>query len=235
MISDKFIKIEYSIENLDIFLLRTNILKALHQTLPKLKGSLLDIGCGKMPYRKFIMENSQIEKYTGIDISGALVYDDTIRPDYYWDGMELPFTNNQFDAILMTEVLEHIKNPILTLSEGLRVLKNGGILFFTVPFLWPLHEIPNDEYRYTPFSLNRILEESGFTEINISAMGGWNTSLAHLLGLWAKRSDISSRKKKYFSYLLKPIIKVLINADNNTITFNEGQMTIGFYGTALKK
>ena len=98
----------------------------------------------------------------------------------------MPFENNQFDSAFGTEVLEHCPYPKAILKEVNRVLKPGGIFFFTVPFIWPLHEVPHDEFRYTPFSLKRLLEESGFEKIELEATGGWHASLAQMLGLWIK-------------------------------------------------
>jgi len=36
---------------------------------------------------------------------------------------------------------------LLDCIKLVRVLKPGGLLFLTLPFLWPLHSVPNDEYR----------------------------------------------------------------------------------------
>jgi SAM-dependent methyltransferase len=181
------------------------------------------------------MQNSKVEEYIGIDIETALVYDDTIKPDYTWEGKILPFNDNEFEAIIMTEVMEHVQEPKNVLTEANRVLKNGGHLFFTVPFLWPLHEVPHDEFRYTPFSMERFFQDAGFTNIQIHATGGWHASLAQFLGLWVRRSNLSSMKRFIFSHLLKPIIKVLIRLDKKPIAFSEGQMITGLYGTVQKK
>jgi hypothetical protein len=52
------------------------------------------------------------------------------------------------------------------------MLKPGSLLFFTVSFLWPLHDVPRDAYRYTPFALERHLRNSGFAQIKLKALGG---------------------------------------------------------------
>lgn len=232
---NNFTEVPFSITNLDRYYIRNSILKAVIESLPLLKGKLLDIGCGQMPYRDLIKEKSKITEYVGVDIETALVYDEKIKPDYTWNGEKLPFQNNEFDTILMTEVLEHVPNPGHTLNEAYRVLQNEGILFFTVPFFWPLHETPRDEYRYTPFSLKRIFEESGFADIQIYATGGWHASLAQMLGLWVRRSNLSNTQKYFLSHLLKPLIKILISKDKKPTIFGEGQMITGLSGSAQKK
>lgn len=235
MANDQFINIEFSVANLDRYYVRTSIFEALKESLSLFKDSFLDVGCGKMPYRNYILEHSEVSKYVGLDIENALEYDAKVKPDFTWDGIKMPFDNDSFECAMATEVLEHCPEPEIVLKEIYRVLKPGSVFFFTVPFLWNLHEVPHDEYRYTPFSLERHLKNSGFTDIEINAMGGWHASMAQMLGLWVRRSPISKKKRKYLSKILKPVISYLIRKDSsNKITFKDGQMITGLYGVAKK-
>lgn len=231
-----FVDIKLANNNLDTYYIRTSILKYLNHHLPMFKGDLLDIGCGKMPYKSYILDNSEVTKYIGLDIDTAIVYDQKVKPDFLWDGQVMPFKDNSFDCAFGTEVLEHCPNPEVILKEVNRVLKPDSVFFFTVPFLWNLHETPHDEYRYTPFALKRHLENSGFTSIQINATGGWHASMAQMLGLWVRRSQMSQKKRKFLSYILKPIIKYLIKLDENIkVNFVDGQMITGLYGIAKTK
>jgi SAM-dependent methyltransferase len=230
-----FLNITLKTTNLDRYYIRKAIFTTLQQNLPHFSGKLLDIGCGKMPYKKYILENSSVETYVGLDITNALEYDKLVQPDFVWDGKIMPFENESFECAFGTEVLEHCPEPETVLKEVYRVLKANGVFFFTVPFLWNLHEVPHDEYRYTPFSLARHLKNSGFKEIEIKATGGWHASMAQMLGLWVRRSPMSVKKRKYLSILLKPIIGYLIKKDKTSeVTFKEGQMITGLYGIARK-
>jgi len=232
---DQFIDIRLTVENLDLYYIRHSIFKALKRALPEFKGNLLDIGCGKMPYKNYIYEHSQINSYTGLDIENALEYDTLVHPDFIWDGKVMPFKSSSFDCAFGTEVLEHCPEPEIVLKEVCRVLKPDGVFFFTVPFFWNLHEVPHDEYRYTPFSLKRHLKNSGFYSIEINATGGWHASMAQMLGLWVRRSQMSKRKRKYLSMLIRPLIAYLIKIDQNTVVqFSEGQMLTGLSGCAKK-
>ncbi len=235
MFKDQFVNIELTINTLDRYYIRASIFNALKIALPKLGGCLLDIGCGKMPYKNYILEHSEVKKYIGLDIENALQYDAEVIPDFTWDGKTMPFENNSFDCAFATEVLEHCPEPEIVLKEVFRVLKPNGIFFFTVPFLWNLHEVPHDEYRYTPFSLQRHLKNTGFSDIIIKATGGWHASMAQMLGLWVRRSPMSNKKRKYMSIVLKPIISYLIKKDKpNQIKFVEGLMITGLYGIVRK-
>jgi SAM-dependent methyltransferase len=235
MNSDSFINIKINSKNIDIYTVRISILKTLRSKLHVFSNRMLDIGCGKMPYRKLILDESKVTEYVGLDIENALEYDGLIKPDFIWDGNRMPFDDNSFDCAIGTEVLEHCPNPEKIMKEVHRILKNDGVFFFTVPFLWNLHEVPNDEYRYTPFSLERHLKASGFNRIEISAMGGWHASLAQMIGLWVRRSPIGSFKRELLSVLFKQVIKKLIKMDlRHKVEFTEGQMITGLYGTAYK-
>lgn len=230
-----FINIPFTTENLDRFHIRTSIFNSLKENLISFNGDLLDIGCGKMPYKNYILENSKVNHYVGLDIENALEYDATIKADYMWDGKKMPFEDNSFECAFGTEVLEHCPEPEVVLKEVYRVLKPDGVFYFTVPFLWNLHEVPHDEYRYTPFSLERHLCNSGFKDIEIKAIGGWHASMAQMLGLWVRRSPMSSRKRNLLSLILKPLIMFLIELDKpEQVVFKEGQMITGLYGIAKK-
>lgn len=124
---DNFINIPFTSDNLDRYLMRSFIFNVVKNTLPSLKGTLLDVGCGKMPYKKYILENSEVNTYIGLDIETAMEYDTIIKPDYTWDGKEMPFKDESYDTLLATEVLEHCPTPELVLKEMYRVLKKRWI------------------------------------------------------------------------------------------------------------
>lgn len=230
-----FTKLKITKNNLDIYQTRVKIFNFIKSSLSLFSGKVLDVGCGKMPYKKYILENSKVTEYIGLDIDDALVYDKKIKPDYTWDGIKMPFENNTFETAIGTEVLEHCPNPEIILKEIYRVLKPGGVFLFTVPFLWNLHEVPHDEYRYTPFSLERHLKNSGFRDITIKATGGWHASMAQMLGLWVRRSPMRHKKRQLLSTLVKPAIKYLIKLDKpEKVQFKNGQMITGLSGYVKK-
>jgi len=232
---NNFIDITLNKENLDLYYIRTSIFSALKENISIFNGKLLDTGCGKMPYKEYLLTHSNVTDYIGLDIESAINYDANVKPDFVWDGRQMPFESASFDSAFGTEVLEHCPDPEIFLKEVYRILKPGGVFFFTVPFLWNLHEVPHDEYRYTPFSLKRHLKNSGFININIKATGGWHAAMAQMLGLWIRRSSMAAKKRYLLSMLIKPIIKYLIKHDKlDNVVFKEGQMITGLYGIVRK-
>jgi len=232
---DEFTNPELSFYNFDRYLIRKKIFEALNRSLHLFCGNMLDIGCGQMPYKKFIISNSEVNEYTGLDIEYALVYDENVSPDITWDGKTMPFEDNFFDCAIGTEVLEHCPEPEILLKETFRVLKPGGVLFFSVPFLWNLHEVPNDEYRYTPFSLERHLTNSGFKNNEIHATGGWHAAMAQMIGLWVKRAPIPAVLRWALYCLVYPAYRfLLLMSRRENVNFRNGMMITGLYGTAVK-
>jgi SAM-dependent methyltransferase len=99
-------------------------------------------------------------------------------------GESLPLANESFDCVLMSEVIEHLEAPQISICEAVRVLRPGGRLLITTPnyrSFWPLMEWAVDRLnmtpkmageqhisRFYPSSLNRMLVESG---LNIEYSG----------------------------------------------------------------
>lgn len=230
---DNFINIEQSPNNAT-WVIRSGILESINKALPHMKGKFLDVGCGKKPYYKHINENSSVTEYVGLDIENSREYDKNIEPEFRWDGYQMPFDDNSFDSAMATEVLEHCPSPQATIQEIHRVLKKDGTFFFTTPFIWPLHEVPYDFNRLTPFALNRMFEEAGFKILKLDAMGGWHTALAQFLGAWINRSPISKRNRKFLKPIIFRIQKYLVKRDVIT-EFNQGAMISGTMGIVIKK
>jgi SAM-dependent methyltransferase len=78
--------------------------------------------------------------------------------------------------VLCTDVLEHLEEPALAISEACRVLRSGGYAIYTVPLFWHIHEEPRDFYRYTTYGLRYLFEKSGFEIIEISALSGFSVT-----------------------------------------------------------
>jgi len=93
----------------------------------------------------------------------------------------LLFPDQEFDTIILSDVLEHISNPELLWQEMFRILKPGGKLILNVPFLYPIHEQPYDFFRYTQFALERMAEKAGFKIVLLEKIGGLPEVLTDLL------------------------------------------------------
>lgn len=105
----------------------------------------LDLGAGRSTYQDLFPNRISMD------------IDPTAAPDVVGDIHDLPFSNERFPLILCTEVLEHCYSPHKAIAEMKRVLKPAGRLILTTRFIFPLHEIPNDYFRYTKYGLRSLL------------------------------------------------------------------------------
>ena len=239
MITD-YRELKLTYENMDVYFPLSQKVEYIKKIAPVyFKGVLLDLGCGKMPYKKLIEANSSITKYVGMDIENLHYQQDLFKPDFFWDGIGIPLPPESVDTTILIEVLEHTPDPVNILKEVNRVLTPDGTVFITVPFLWNLHDVPYDEYRYTPFSLERMFKEAGFKTVAIHTFGNWHASLAQFLACWVRRSYMSKFKRKILARLLMPVIKYLYKKDKITYKdyynkFVDGSMCTGFSVIAKK-
>lgn len=232
-IDRNFINIRLKDRGYASFAARKSILNAINELKTKAKGSVLDVGCGIMPYRDYLCENGLIEKYIGIDIE-LTDYHYKLKPDYFWNGKEIPFDDDSFDWIIATEFLEHYHETHEILFEISRVLKKGGVLFFTVPFVWPLHDTPYDEYRFTPYSLEKHFRKASFSEIELKPLGDINSSMAIVTGHWINSFSQSKYKKRIIEIIYKPLFNYLMKRSSNKVSFEDGQLPSGIYGFIKK-
>ncbi len=120
------------------------------QQLEKLPAGsrLLDAGAGEMPYKKFCNHLDYIAQdfgeYDNSEKVEGLQHNiwDTSKVNIVSDIIDIPLEDYSVDAVLCTEVLEHIKNPILALHEFSRLIKKGGCLLLTAPFCSLTHFAP---------------------------------------------------------------------------------------------
>jgi len=215
---------------------RKSILESVSEETRSFHGSVLDVGCGFMPYRGLIRSVPAVTDYTGMDLERPTYYGD-VEPDLKWDGKTIPAADESFDGVMATEFLEHYPEPEKILAEIRRVMKPGGKFFATVPFIWNLHEIPYDEYRYTPYSLERHLLNAGFTDIRIKPLGGWNAAFAQMIGLWLGFSPLNRFVRSVLNVLFFPFYFYLIKTDRKAEAFDgfHGSMFNGLSVTARRR
>lgn len=144
---------------------------------------ILDLGCGMKPYESLF---SFADAFIGFDAQRNKKVDVV---GFNWN---LPFQDSGFDALISTQVLEHTAKIPETVKEIRRVVKNNGLIFVSVPFVFPEHGIPCDFYRFTKFGLREIF--SNFVILEIKPLNGY-------LNTWIRLGNI------FLSYL--PASKML--------------------------
>ncbi len=127
------------------------------------------------------------------------------EPHVQADAAETPFPEGHFDAVLCSEVLEHVFDPRAVLAEIHRVLTPSGVLLLCVPFLNRIHADPDDFGRYTDSYWRRSLADVGFTSVTIEPHGHFWSVLADMIRDAAYHSSFNGR-------LRMPIVRRLASA-----------------------
>jgi SAM-dependent methyltransferase len=178
---------------------RQSILAAVRRFVDGLSpgARVLDIGAGDAPYRELFDRC----EYVTVDWANS-PHDGAREADIAASADRLPLEDGSFDAALCTQVLEHLAEPIDALREAHRVLRPGGPLLVTVPFVWEEHERPFDYQRFSSSGVSHALESAGFVDISVRPRNDYFTTLAQLMrnarwalgrapdGLDQKRADV---------------------------------------------
>jgi SAM-dependent methyltransferase len=148
-------------------------------------GTLLDLGCGQVPF--YGLYRDRVTESLCIDWPNS--HHPVSHIDQAMDLNEpLALPSESIDTILLTEVLEHIARPEVLWGEMARVLRPGGTLILTVPFLYWVHEDPYDYFRYTEYRLRLFCQDHGFTVVELEPTGG---APEVLLDILAKHCGVS--------------------------------------------
>jgi SAM-dependent methyltransferase len=150
--------------------------------LPPQAKSLLDVGGKGKPYACFFA--GRVAHHYVLDVAPAY------SVDVVGDARIMPFADASMDVVLITQVLEHIPEPIAVIAEIRRVLKPGGTLLLSVPSIFPQHGSPGDYWRYMPQGLQWILRD--FHHVTVQGEAGtvpgfflvFNVYLQQLTGPW---------------------------------------------------
>ncbi|MEY3573930.1 MAG: hypothetical protein RLZZ617_528 [Bacteroidota bacterium] len=163
----------YSVLINPFYIIRRDLYRTLSGMASEFRGgSMLDFGCGAKPYQHLF----DVKEYIGLDMENPGHPHLTEEVDVFYDGKTIPFEAHRFDYALASEVLEHVFEPDRILGELHRVLKPGGLVLFTVPFVWNEHEMPYDYARYSQGGFAALLERNGFEVVRSSKTNGYTAT-----------------------------------------------------------
>lgn len=149
---------------------------------------------------------------------------------------DLPFENNYADAVICESSLEHFKEPQRSIKEIHRVLKPGGLLYISVPFVCGFHASPNDYYRWTLSGLKELLKDFEEKESGV----GWGPTYAMTTVLREWLATVLSFNIN-FIYQILSLVFMVIFAPLNFLDFifshykSAKNIAYGFYFIGVKK
>ena len=150
------------------------------------------------------MANEKIKQHI-IGNGSHVIVTDVIKSntiDYVCDVTSLPFSDSQFDAVFIIAVLEHVIEPVASVSEISRVLKKDGLVFSAIPFMQQVHMGCFDFQRYTLLGHRWLF--SSFELMELAPTSGSGSAL-----LWSITSFFQSFSKSYrVSLVVKALVRV---------------------------
>lgn len=156
----------------------------------------LDIGASGNDHREYFPHR------TTLDVDASK------NPDVVGDAHILPFKDESFEMVVCSEMLEHADDPRKVIAEIRRVLKPEGRVVFTTRFAFPIHDAPNDYWRFTPYGLRKLFSE--FEIIEVATDGG----PFHAIAIQLQRIIFQTDLPRIIKGMLYLVIIVLPYLDN---------------------
>lgn len=182
--------------------------------------SILVAGAGMDPYSQMFPD---AERYVCFDIDNAHG-----NIDVQADAHSMPFGGGLYDCILATEILEHLREPDRFISEAYRVLRPGGLIIVTVPFIFHQHANPFDFNRPTKEALRLWFEM--FEDVEISAQGNRVHSVSDLFS-----TAFSGRPMLQGPFILSRLLNHLFMALDYIMDSSSSTAPTGYLIKARKK
>ncbi|MES2796049.1 MAG: class I SAM-dependent methyltransferase [Bacteroidota bacterium] len=217
----------------------------LEETLKKIpKGStILDAGAGEQQFKKFCAHleyvSQDFAQYIPDNTNAGLQMEiwNYGKLDIISDIASIPVENGSFDAIMCTEVFEHIINPIEAITEFSRILKKEGYLVLTAPFCSLTHFAPYHFYSgFNSFFYETELDKNGFEIIELKPNGNYFEYLAQEINRLPSIAKKHSKKilDKSETDSIRQLKILLQNLSDNDSNSSE-LLCFGFHILARKK
>ena len=190
-------------------------------------GKTLDLGCGNVPLYEFYKD--KVTELTCIDWNESCHDSSALHLDIIHDiNKRLPFEDQTYDTVILSDVLEHVQEPIMLMSEIKRILRKGGCLILNTPFMYGIHEAPYDYHRFTKFALRQYCETLGMKIHVLDEIGGVIDVACDIFSkVFSKLPIIGSCFATLCNWLSRKVIKLqIVNKFNKT---SSTKFTLGYF------
>jgi SAM-dependent methyltransferase len=128
-----------------------------------------DVGCGQKPFKAYLA--GKVRAHIGVDLADGFYKPDEV--DLVGTAYAVPAADGVADVVLLSEVLEHLETPLVAMREAHRLLKPGGLVLMSFPFMYPVHAPPRDFMRYTEYFVADQVAAIGFEVVETGRLGGY--------------------------------------------------------------
>lgn len=158
--------------------------------------AVINVGAGGAISRQ--LEKHGLE-FTSIDV------DRERGPDLVMDVQDLqPLADGSVDVVFCCEVLEHVQEPLRATAELHRVLKEGGVVIGSTPFVFGIHDRPHDYYRFTRYGLLHLFRS--FEPVLLRERNGYFEAVYVLC---VRLFNIGTERQKRTAWCLAPLLVAL--------------------------
>lgn len=203
---------------------------AMTRFAPEMRGVVVDLG-GKRSDKRgtFQPPENQADMWLYINL------DLHTNPNLFADVTQTPLKAQIADSIICTEVLEHLQDPQACVDEMHRLLHNGGLVFASTPFFYPVHADPYDFQRFTEDGLRFLFRN--FKLVEVHRMGGYAGVLGLIVELGISGVDGNTFFDKLMRWLMKWISRLLFRHDLRTFGRESAvwqKFTTGYFVKAVR-
>lgn len=117
------------------------------------------------------------------------------------ENLSKAISDEAYEIVLCLSVLEHTMHPQQAINEIWRILKKEGLLILSVPFIMPLHEVPEDYWRFTKYGLKQLVQEK-FSTIELIENMNTMESLGYILHRLFMQSRVMNSRILTFPFFL---------------------------------
>ena len=143
---------------------------------------------------------------------------------------KLKIKSNKYNNVLLFNVLEHLPEYRIALSQINRILKKKGIIIGSTPFIYQIHGAPKDYFRFTKDFFEFELKKQKFNNIKVQYLGnGPFTACYSLIYPYLRFLPIFSHLVLLICFMLDNILQIFIKTDLKEI------FPIGIFFNAQKK
>lgn len=214
-------------------------------TLKKIPAGLriLDAGAGERQYQKFCSHlkyvSQDFAQYNGRGDSSGLQTEKWNNEglDIVSDITAIPQPDGSFDAVMCTEVLEHVPDPVLAIKELSRLIKSGGWLIITAPFCSATHFSPYHFCTgFNRYFYERHLPANGFKIMEMTPNGNFFDYVAQEILRAPEMAGRYAKKHMYpwdyaIAFLMLKILKRFSKHGQSSSEF----LTYGYHVLAVKQ
>ena len=201
-----------------------------------IKQDITEFKKRKDPKILFVGSGGELNQY--VKNFSSYIYsidiDPSRKPDQIIDLTDPNFCQNYLgenvNLVCIFEVLEHTKNPSLAIKNIYNLIEKDSVVLLSTPFIFNIHDAPNDFFRFTKYGLKEIFKE--FSKVEIKEKNGWLESIFVLIMRIKKSRSILNKilgnSFLLLYFFLYPLILIIQSI------FKTNSLTTGYYLKAIK-